>query len=443
MAYEFKLPDIGEGVVEGEIVRWLVKDGEVVKADQPMVEVRTDKATVEIPAPRAGTIVARLFAEGDICPVGKVLVRIDEGGKAAGKGEAPEAPRTAGTAVNGEAQPQAAAQAATKAATARSVAAEIPTASAHASASKAASAGAAASPATSSHERSTANVLATPATRKLARELDVDLTSVVGTGSAGRITSDDVRGHTGGSAPTPMARASGGPDVRIPFRGLRRRIAEHMVKARREAAHFTYVEEVDCTELVGLREKANVRLASDKIKLSYLPFIIRATVEALRRHPQMNALLDEARGEIVQRREYHIGLATATADGLIVPVVRDADRKSIVELAREIDRLAALTKSGKAGLKELSGSTFTITSLGALGGVLATPILNHPEVAILGIHKISRRPAAVDDKIVVRDLMNLSISVDHRVVDGYDAARFVADIKESLESPGLLFLEAI
>ena len=237
--------------------------------------------------------------------------------------------------------------------------------------------------------------------------------------------------------------AEAGPDVRVPFRGLRRRIAEHMVRARREAAHFTYVEEIDCTELVGLREKANVRLAAQQIKLSYLPFIIRATVEALRRFPQMNALLDEARGEIVQRRQYHIGLATATADGLIVPVVRDADRKSIVELARDIDRLAALTKAGKAGRDELSGSTFTITSLGALGGVLATPILNHPEVGILGVHKISRRPAVQGDKIVVRDLMNLSISVDHRVVDGFDAARFVADIKDSLESPGLLFLDAI
>ena len=301
-------------------------------------------------------------------------------------------------------------------------------------------------------------MLATPATRKLARELDVDLAQVPGSGPAGRITSEDVRAHAGGigataaAAPAAFARPphaaapAGGPpeaDVRVPFRGLRRRIAEHMVKARHEAAHFTYVEEIDCTQLVGLREKANARLAADKLKLSFLPFIIRATVEALRRFPQMNAYLDEAAGEIVQRRQYHIGLATATPDGLIVPVVRDADRKSILELAREIERLAALTKAGKAGRDELSGSTFTITSLGALGGVLATPILNYPEVGILGVHKIAKRPAVEGDKIVVKDLMNLSLSVDHRVVDGYDAARFVADIKDSLESPGLLFLDSI
>jgi pyruvate dehydrogenase E2 component (dihydrolipoamide acetyltransferase) len=305
---------------------------------------------------------------------------------------------------------------------------------------------------------STAQVLATPATRKLARELDVDLARVPGSGPAGRITSDDVRAHAGGDARSnggagraayarpPQIRRPDGPaeaDVRVPFRGVRRKIAEHLVKAKHTAAHYTYVEEIDCTQLVGLREKANARLAGEKLKLSFLPFIIRATVEALRRFPQMNAYLDEAAGEIVQRRQYHMGLATATADGLIVPVLREADRKSIIELAREIERLAALTKSGKAGRDELSGSTFTITSLGALGGVLATPILNHPEVGILGVHKIAKRPAVEGDKIVVKDLINLSVSVDHRVVDGYDAARFVADIKDSLESPGLLFLDSI
>jgi pyruvate dehydrogenase E2 component (dihydrolipoamide acetyltransferase) len=302
-------------------------------------------------------------------------------------------------------------------------------------------------------------VLATPATRKLARELGVDLALVPGTGPAGRVTSDDVRGFRpsngqprGAGAPARGAPASRGTgpasteDVRLPFRGLRRRIAEHLVRSRHEAAHYTYVEEVDCTQLVTLREAANRRLAASGLKLSYLPFIVRATVEALKKFPQMNAFLDQGAGEIVQRRQYHIGLATATPDGLIVPVIRDADRRSVVDLGREIERLAALTKTGKASREELSGSTFTITSLGALGGVLATPILNHPEVGILGVHKIAKRPVAApdnDDKIVVRDMMNLSLSVDHRLVDGYDAARFVADIKESLEAPGLLYLESV
>jgi pyruvate dehydrogenase E2 component (dihydrolipoamide acetyltransferase) len=419
MAYEFKLPDIGEGVVEGEIVRWLVAEGDQVAMDQPMVEVMTDKATVEIPAPRAGRIVKRMYEEGQICPVGKVLVAIEEAADAPNR--SPASPSHSHSPSPASARPP------SPASRRGPVAVVSPS----------------------------AEVLATPATRKLARELEVDLTRVSGTGPAGRITSEDVRAHAGAAATDTgpargPARADQAPsgkaadaDVRVPFRGVRRKIAEHLVHSRRTAAHYTYVEEVDCTTLVELRGKANLRLAAEGLKLSFLPFIIRATVAALRRFPQMNAYLDEAAGQIVQRRQYHLGLATATADGLIVPVIRDADRKSILDLAREIDRLAALTKTGKATREELSGSTFTITSLGALGGVLATPILNHPEVGILGVHKIARRPAVEGDKIVIKDLMNLSLSVDHRVVDGYDAARFVADIKEALESPGLLFLDSI
>src|SRR4029453_8570480 len=239
----------------------------------------------------------------------------------------------------------------------------------------------------------------------------------------------------------PPKPAEGGPDLRVPFRGLRKRIAENMIRSKREAAHFTYVEEVDCNQLVDLRAKANARLSG--IKLSYLPFIVKAPVAALKKFPQLNATLDEQASEIVQRREYHLGIAAQTSDGLVVPVLRHADRKSILDLAREIERLAAATKAGKATREELTGSTFTITSLGMLGGVLATPIINYPEVAILGVHKIAKRPAVFEDKIVIRDIMNLSISVDHRLVDGYDAARFVAELKDSLESPGLLFLESV
>jgi pyruvate dehydrogenase E2 component (dihydrolipoamide acetyltransferase) len=231
--------------------------------------------------------------------------------------------------------------------------------------------------------------------------------------------------------------------VRTPFRGIRKKIAERLVHSKHTAAHFTYVEEVDCTELVAVRAKANEKLAPRGIKLSYLPFIIKATTSALEKFPQLNATLDEAAGEIVQRKAHHIGLATATDDGLVVPVVRDATKRSMVELAAEIERLAEATRNNKATRAELSGSTFTITSLGTLGGLHATPIINFPEVAILGIHKIAKRPAVVGDKIVARDMMNLSISVDHRVVDGYDAARFVAAIKATLESPGLLMVDLI
>ena len=407
MTYEFKLPDIGEGVVEGEVVRWLVKEGDVVREDQPLVEVMTDKATVEIPAPRAGRVGKRLYAEGQICPVGKVLLTIEVDAAA----------------------PSAAVVVAT-------VAPPVATAAASA----------AVDPRTTSARVTT--ILATPATRKLARELRVDLREVTGTGPAGRITSNDVRTRASGGgtssakpAPTPVVSEAG--DVRTPFRGIRKKIAERLVHSKHTAAHFTYVEEVDCTELVAVRAKANEKLAARGIKLSYLPFIIKATTGALQKFPQLNATLDEAAGEIVQRKAHHIGLATATDDGLVVPVVRDATKKSLVELAAEIERLAAATRANKATRAELSGSTFTITSLGTLGGLHATPIINYPEVAILGIHKIAKRPAVVGDKIVARDMMNLSISVDHRVVDGYDAARFVAAIKATLESPGLLMVDLL
>jgi pyruvate dehydrogenase E2 component (dihydrolipoamide acetyltransferase) len=234
-----------------------------------------------------------------------------------------------------------------------------------------------------------------------------------------------------------------GNDVRIPFRGVRKKIAEHLVHSKHTAAHFTYVEEVDVSDLVALRDKANQRLAVRDVKLSFLPFFIKATASALGRFPQLNATLDEAAGEIVQHAARHIGLATATDSGLIVPVIRNADQRTLVELAGEIRRLSDATRAGKATREELSGSTFTITSLGALGGLLATPIINFPEAAILGIHKIAKRPMADGKRVVVRDMMNLSISVDHRIVDGHEAARFVAEIKTTLENPGLMFLDSI
>jgi pyruvate dehydrogenase E2 component (dihydrolipoamide acetyltransferase) len=406
MIYEFRLPDIGEGLVEGEVVRWLVKEGDLLQEDQPMVEIMTDKATVEISSPRGGRVARRLYAEGQNCPVGKVLIEIDTG--EAGKGPAPVARSAAGAAIDRSALPG----------------------------SLVPGVGAPTGPGGVGKGNGTAagetSVLATPATRKLARDAGVDIRQVIGTGPAGRVTSSDVEAHGGDGE-----RQSAG-DVRIPFRGLRKKIAENMVRSKHTAAHFTYVEEIDCTELVLLRARANQRLAAEGVKLSFLPFIVKATVAALEKFPQLNAMLDEAAGEIVQHKQVHLGLATATEGGLLVPVVRDANRRSVLELAREIDRLAAVTRTGKAAREDLSGSTFTITSLGALGGVLAAPIINYPEVAILGVHKISRRPAVIGDQIEIRDLMNLSISVDHRVVDGYDAARFVAEIKAMLEAPDRL-----
>jgi pyruvate dehydrogenase E2 component (dihydrolipoyllysine-residue acetyltransferase) len=394
--YEFRLPDIGEGVVEGEVVRWLVKEGDPLKEDQPMVEIMTDKATVEIPAPRRGRVAKRMFAEGERCPVGKVLIAIDVDGAAE-----PVQPRLDIPAAPHPAEPQSAA----------------------------------AGNGTGRHAQ---GVLATPATRKLARDVGVDIRSIDGTGPAGRITTDDVRARAGGNgapAAAPPLAVSDADAVRVPFRGLRKRIAENLVRWKHVAPHATYVEEVDCTDLVALRARLNRELAaSDGGKLSFLPFIIQATIGALKAFPQMNAALDEAAGEIVQWRRYHIGLATATDSGLMVPVIRDADRKSLRELGREIERLASATRNASATREELMGSTFTITSLGAWGGVMATAIINPSEVAILGVHKIARRPAVMGDKIAIRELMNLSLSFDHRLVDGLEAARFVGAIKAALEA---------
>jgi pyruvate dehydrogenase E2 component (dihydrolipoamide acetyltransferase) len=396
MAYEFKLPDIGEGMAEGEIVRWLVKEGDTLAQDQPMVEVMTDKATVEIATPHAGRVLERRFKEGERCPVGEILIVIEvlvETDKTPTVNMA----KTPGPAADG----------------------------------------------------ASSGILATPATRRLAREMSVDLSKVKGSGPGGQITVADVRsakvGQGGDKEPdnqmTPGPNTQSVGDVRIPFRGVRRMIAEHMVLTQRQVAQFTYVEEIDCTELVELRDKAERRQSGHGIKLTYLTFFVKAAVEALKKHPQLNATLDEPAGEIVQRREYHIGIAAQTPEGLMVPVIRHADRRSLLDLAREVDRLGVAAKNGRVSPRDLGGSTFTITSLGTLGGIVATPIVNYPEVAILAIHKIAKRPVVVDDKIVIRDMMNLSLSVDHRLVDGYDAATFVAEMKASLETPGLIFLD--
>jgi pyruvate dehydrogenase E2 component (dihydrolipoamide acetyltransferase) len=409
MVYEFRLPDIGEGVAEGEVVRWLVKEGDALKEDQPMVEIMTDKATVEIGSPRVGRVAKRMFAEGDRCPVGKVLIVLDV---EPSEGSTPPATGPAGQSPSVPTR------------------SDVPIKSPLAQSANTGS-GAAGNA-----------VLATPATRKLARAIGVDIRAVAGSGRAGRVTPDDVRAagnpSSGGSSqPTATPRADG---VRIPFRGMRRKIAETLVRSKHTAPHVTYVEEIDCTALVALRGALNARSAGGE-KVSFLPFIIKATIAALRKYPQMNAMLDDAAGEIIQWQSFHIGLATATENGLLVPVIRYADTKSLLELGREIERLAEATRTGKATRDDLVGSTFTITSLGALGGVMATAIINPPEVAILGVHRISKRPAVVGDKIVIRDLMNLSLSFDHRVIDGFDAAQFVAEIKKTLEAPESLGVE--
>jgi pyruvate dehydrogenase E2 component (dihydrolipoamide acetyltransferase) len=469
MAFNFYMPDIGEGVVEGEIVTWKVKEGDTVKLDQPLVEVMTDKATVELPSPRAGKIVKINYKDGQICPVGKVLVVIDD--ESAGAGAS-----TGAAAARPQDRPPAAAESKhAPAATTTILPTTRPDNGRGAPASRAV-ASATSSPTIPMPSRarpgdgppaksstvsagsiqvvdvstSRQKVLATPATRRLARELGVEIGQVTPTGKHGRVTSDDVRGHrSNGDAPAgsaqhaPIAIPAGGDEERIPLRGVRKRIAESMARSTRTAAHFTYVEEIDMTELVAVRERARARAAERGMKLNYLPFIVKAVVSGLKKWPQLNASLDETTQEIVRKKYYHIGIAAQGPHGLAVSVVRDADRRSIFDLSREIDRLGEAVRSNTATRDELTGSTFTVTSLGKLGGLLATPIINFPEVAILGVHKIEERPAVRNGQIVARHLMNVSISVDHRLADGWDGAMFVQEVKSLLEDPTTMFMEMV
>ena len=430
--FEFRLPDIGEGVAEGEIVRWFVKEGDSIRADEPLVGVLTDKANVEIPSPKSGRVVHLHAQVGEKVKVGGILVTIDtEGAGGATATAHPSAEPPASAPPTAESKPI--------------VPQEAP------------------SPRSPS---SPATVLASPFVRRRAAELGIDLGRVQGTGPNGRITESDLEtakerpAETTSSpmwpalsapvesaavpAPAPRAAAASADDVRerIPIRGIRRVIAEHMTESKHRAAHFTYVEEVDMTELVILRDRMAKHVEKQGVRLSYLPFLVKAVVAGLKAFPRLNATVDDARQELLVRSRYHIGIATATPEGLLVPVVRDADRKSVVALAKEIQDLAERGRAGTLSRVELSGSTFTITSLGALGGVLATPILNYPEVAILGVHKIQRRPVyRADGSIGPADMMNLSISLDHRVVDGFEGAQFIAKVKSYLEDPHQLFAE--
>lgn len=417
MAFDFYMPDIGEGVVEGEIVAWKVKVGDQVALDQVLVEVMTDKATVELPSPRAGTVTKINFKDGDIAPVGKVLVTIEEVGGAAKPAEAKPAeakPAAAKPETRSEAKPAAKPGAQVEARPA------------------------------ASNER----VLATPATRKLARQLGVTLGDVPATGKHGRVTTEDVKsfgasGAQPATAPAPTAAADSAREERIPLRGMRKKISEAMARSVHTAAHFTYVEEVDMTDLVAVRERAKARAAERGVKLNYLPFIVKAAVSGLKKWPQLNASLDEATQEIVRKKYYHVGIAAQGPHGLVVSVIRDADRRSIFDVSREIDRLGDAVRGNTATRDELTGSTFTISSLGKLGGVMATPIINYPEVAIMGVHKIEERPAVRGGQIVARHLMNLSISVDHRLADGWDGAMFLQEVKGLLEDPTTMFMDMV
>ena len=444
---EFRLPDIGEGVVEGELIAWLVKPGDEVAADQAMFEVMTDKATVEIPSPRKGKIVQTIGEPGQIINVGDVVVVIEMEAGA-------KAPITHG----GHKTEAPAAQAA-------AAPSELPlTDSGCVLYDKLPEEAAVIEHAVNAFGR----VLATPATRKAARELGVELTQVPGTGPNGRITKEDVRrvAEGGVAAPAPITAAtvqvaavaaapapapvkaaapvtvSHAPalEERIPLRGLRKKIAEKMAQSKQTAAHFTVVDEADVTELVKLRADNKEAAIGHGVKLTFVPFILKAVAIALKEFPMLNASLDEATQELVLKKYYNLGVAVSADAGLIVPVVRDVDKKSLFQIAREVDEIAERARKGKNALDELQGGTFTVSSIGNIGGLIATPVINYPEVGILAVTKIQKRPVVRNDEIVAREMLYLSLSFDHRVVDGADGVKFCNRIIQLLENPTLLLM---
>ena len=424
--FAFKLPDIGEGVVEGEVVEWMVSVGDTVKEDDPILSVMTDKATVEIPAPCDGTV-SKIFGEaGDILPVGVVCIEfdVDGDGNASASEEAP-----AKEEVESKPEP-----------TPEPVAAPEPTPQPVAEPVSVAGPAVERAPGT--------KPLASPAVRQRARSAGVDLYHVAGSGPAGRITHADLDVHLSGGASRASSSMPIGGSARvartgtedIKVIGLRRKIADSMMSSYSTIAHFSYFEEVDVTELEALRQHLNATRPEGAPKLTYLPFIMLALVKGLGQRPECNALYDDEAGVVTRHEAVHLGIATQTDRGLYVPVVKHVEAMDIWSAAAEMGRVTQATRDGKAAADDLSGSTFTITSLGRMGGLGATPIINKPEVGILGVHNAKDRAVVIDGRVEVRRIMNLSSSWDHRVVDGHDGASLVQLLKSMLEHPATIFM---
>jgi 2-oxoisovalerate dehydrogenase E2 component (dihydrolipoyl transacylase) len=434
-----RMPDVGEGVAEAEIVEWSVKVGDVVREDQVVAAVMTDKATVEIPTPVAGTVLALGGGVGDVLAVGSELIRIDAPGM---PDSLPPAPRKASAAkpetpVPAPAAARPGAEAAPVDEAPRLALAPAPVASPQPRAVPSA-------PQTGAPRPPGERPLASPAVREKAREAGVDLRFVHGLGPAGRITHDDLEAYIARPPQAPAKRAGKEPNMAvetIKVVGLRRRIAQNMAESSRRVAHFSYVEEVDVTPLEELRASLNGRATEERPKLTILPFLMLAIVKAVADFPQVNAHYDDDNDVITRFGAVHLGVATQTPVGLMVPVVRHAETLSLLGCAREMRRVSEAARQGVAAREELSGSTITLTSLGALGGVASTPVVNRPEVAIVGVNKIVVRPVWRDGGFVPRRTMNLSSSFDHRVVDGYDAATFIQRVRALIEAPASLFIE--
>jgi len=423
---EVKLPDIGEGVTEGELVKWLVKVGDTVKADQAVAEVMTDKATVEVPTSFAGVVKELKAKEGDTIPIETTILMLEADGVAA-----TQAPKPSASAPNESAVPP-------------KIYAPAPPA--------VVTAGAEVYP-----PPAAVNVLATPATRRLARELQVDINQIQGTGLAGRVTREDVVQHKGGagawsggatqrpamSIPKVAYQGQSGGEERVALKGVRKKIAENLQMAKHIIPHFTLVEEADVTQLVAMRSQAKTQGEKYGVKVTYLPFIMKALIQTMREFPMFNASIDDQAGEIVYKKYFNVGFAADTPNGLLVPVVKSVEGKSVLQVASEIQELAGKARDGKLSLEEMRGATITITNIGSVGGLYATPIINHPEVAILGMYKVQDRPVWTGAAFEPRKMMNFSITCDHRLIDGAVAANFMKAFVQRIENPSALLLEMV
>ncbi|OEH93883.1 dihydrolipoamide acetyltransferase family protein [Bacillus solimangrovi] len=439
MAFEFKLPDIGEGIHEGEIVKWFVKPGDVVKEDDVLAEVQNDKAVVEIPCPVDGTVKEILVNEGETAIVGDVVVTFNaEGFEDSGSDDSSATEEAPATEEKAEAPVE------TKAAPV----------------------------ADENGEKVDIRIIAMPSVRKYARELGLDIRQISGTGKNGRILKEDVDNFKNGGAPVaeeapvvevkeetqveaqaapaseptapaaPVVPAGQYPETREKMSGIRKAIAKAMVNSKHTAPHVTLMDEVDVTALVAHRKQFKAVAADKGIKLTYLPYVVKALVSALREYPVLNTMLDDATQEIVQKHYYNIGIAADTDKGLLVPVVKDADRKSIFNISSEINELAVKAREGKLSGDEMKGASCTITNIGSAGGQWFTPVINHPEVAILGIGRIAEKPVVRDGEIVAAPVLALSLSFDHRMIDGATAQHALNHIKRLLNDPQLLVMEA-
>lgn len=414
MLKEFKFPDIGEGIEEGEIVRWYIKEGDKVEEHQVVGEVETDKAVAEIPSPYSGTVLKINFKEGETVKVGQVLFVIGEVGEKVETKPEVKAPKFTAAGAVGYLEEAPEEEVKPK-------------------------------PVITRHSTAEPQVLATPIVRKLAKDLGADITKIPGTGPEGRITEEDVR-KAGETKETPEEKVPEIKKVRkydmwgyidhVPLKGLRKAIARHMVESVKHIPHVTAMDEVDVTKLVILREQEKVKAQQQGIKLTYLPFIIKACISGLKEFPLLNAILDEENEDIIIKKYYNIGFAVdVDGEGLVVPVIKYADRKSILDIARELQELSEKARTRKLDLNDMRGGSFSITNYGSVGGMFATPIINYPESAILGVGRIYEKPAVVEGKIEIRKILPLSLVFDHRVTDGAYAARFLNAIISNLQNP--------